>query len=437
MAKADRDRALYIQPEQVAAIVLGGGRGSRLWPLTAERAKPAVPLGGRYRLVDIPLSNCIHSQMNRIFVLTQFLSASLIRHINNAYKFDAFSQGFVEILAAEQTDMAEEHWYQGTADAIRKAVRHLRNAGAKHFVILAGDHLYRMDYREMLATHVRERADVTVATLPVNRNDAQGFGILKVANNGRIREFVEKPKEKKQLDSLTFPNEAFDRFGLKRKKGQDYLASMGVYVFKADLLFDVLHSRPEWIDFGQHVIPGLIGSHRIFAHPFVGYWQDIGTVRSYFDSNLALASPNPPFEFHEESQRIFTNSRYLPGSRINGATIKDAVVCEGCRIKSGSTITRSIIGIRMAIQQDVEISDTVMLGADYYEEKARPKHPIGIGRGSKISRAIIDKNARIGKNVIIRGSKRLADREGPGYAIREGIVIVTKGAVIPDGTVIG
>ena len=436
MAKTIDDSTLFLQMDDVVAIVLGGGRGSRLWPLTDERAKPAVPLVGRYRLIDIPLSNCLHSKLDRIFVLTQFNSGSLNRHITNAYKFDNFTRGFVEILAAEQTDSEGDNWYQGTADAIRKAIKHIRNVRAKHYVILAGDHLYRMDYRTMMATHLRENADITVAALPVTKQDAAGFGIMKVSNNGRIREFVEKPQKDDQLKELVFPREAFEKIGFSPARGRDYLGSMGVYAFKANLLMDMLTSNKEWNDFGQHVIPSSLKSHKVVAHPFMGYWEDIGTVRSYFDSSIALTGSKAPFELNDPTHTIYTNSRYLPGAQINGASITDSILCEGCRIEE-ATLKNAIVGIRTHIRKGVEIERSIIMGADYYEEHPRAKYPLGIGRDCKISGAIIDKNARIGKGVVIRGSKRLRDQTGEGWAIRDGVAIVLKNAVIPDGTVIG
>lgn len=436
MAKHIDSSTLFLQMDDVVAIVLGGGRGTRLWPLTAERAKPAVPLVGRYRLIDIPLSNCLHSKLDRIFVLTQFNSGSLNRHITNAYKFDNFKSGFVEILAAEQTDAEGDNWYQGTADAIRKAVKHIQNVRAKHYVILAGDHLYRMDYRTMMATHLSQNADITVAALPVTKQDAGGFGIMKVTPSGRIREFVEKPQTDDLLSQLVFPREAFEKIGFSPAKGRDYLGSMGVYAFKANVLMDLIMENRDWNDFGQHVIPSSLKTHKVVAHPFMGYWEDIGTVRSYFDSSLALTGSNPPFDLSDPAHTIFTNSRYLPGSRINGATIKDSIICEGCRI-TDAKLTNAIVGIRTTIGRGAEIERSIIMGADYYEEHPRTKYPLGIGRDSKISGAIIDKNARIGKGVVIRGSKRLRDQNGDGWAVRDGVAIVLKNAVIPDGTVIG
>jgi len=426
-----------INPREVVAIVLGGGRGTRLYPLTAERAKPAVPLGGRYRLIDIPLSNCIHSDINRMYVMTQFLSASLNRHLNNAYKFDHFSGGWVEILAAQQTSDGIDDWYQGTADAVRKHLNSIIGCGAKHFLILSGDQLYRMDYRAMLTSHVRQNADITVGALPVDRESAKSFGVMQVNNNGRIQNFVEKPKEDAALDQVKSPEKMFHRFGLESEGGRDYLASMGVYLFKAETLDSILRNKKEWVDFGSQVIPNSLKRKRVYAYPFVGFWEDIGTVRSYYEVSISLTQSNPPFEFYDPQHQIFTNTRFLPGTRMQGAAVKDSIICEGCNI-TGATISSSIIGIRTRVQRGVDVDRSILMGADYYEDEGSEETiEIGIGRNSKISGAIIDKNARIGKNVTIRGSKRLRDKTGKGWVIRDGVVIVMKNAVIPDGTQIG
>ncbi len=418
------------------ALVLGGGRGTRLYPLTAERAKPAVPLGGRYRLVDIPLSNCINSGINRIFVLTQFNSASLNRHISTSYNFDTFGGGFVEILAAEQT---REHgdWFQGTADAIRKHLRHFRNLHISHYLILSGDQLYSMDYRELLTTHLERSADITVAVLPVTREAAKAFGILKVESDGRILEFVEKPQTDELLDDLPSPRDMLARFGIGDDDPRVYLASMGVYVFRADVLETVLRERRDWIDFGKDVIPKSLATHKVFSHPFLGFWEDIGTVRSYFEVSLELCKSDPPFEFQNARHVTYTRPRYLPGTRILNATIKDCVLAEGCRI-NGCNLSTSILGIRSVLMPGAHVERTIVMGADFYEYEVAPQPiPMGIGRNSRISQAIIDKNARIGENVVIQGSDDLPDGDGEGYAIRDGIVIVLKNAQIPDGTRIG
>ncbi len=420
---------------KVGAIVLGGGRGTRLYPLTAVRSKPAVPLCGRYRLVDIPLSNCINSGINRISVLTQFNSHSLNRHINSAYRFDSFSEGEVEILAAEQTNETGD-WFQGTADAVRKHLLHIRQRGVSHFLILSGDQLYRMDYRDLLLTHLEKDADITVAALPVDRSAARGFGIMKVNGQCGIKRFVEKPTDAAVLDSLVTPKQVFDHFGLDAD-GKEFLASMGIYAFKADVLEDLLLRNPQWVDFGKELLPNSLKSHKVVAHMFYDFWEDIGTVRSYFDVSMKMTSANPPFAFHDPTKMIYTHTRMLPGVRITDATIKNAIVCSGSRIHS-ATITDAIIGIRSIIRSGAVITKSIILGADYFEDpKALPANPIGIGRNTQISRAIVDHNARIGNNVIIKGSDKLQDYDGDGYAVRDGIVVVLKEAVIPNGAKIG
>lgn len=422
--------------DRVVALILGGGRGTRLYPLTAERAKPAVPLGGRYRLVDIPLSNCIHSGMKRIFVLTQFNSASLHRHINNTYKFDTFSRGFVEILAAEQRAESGD-WFQGTADAVRKHLREIDHLQASNYLILSGDQLYRMDYREMLETHLYNDADITVAVLPVSRDAARGFGVLKVESNGRIVEFVEKPQTEEQLDALVTPSSVFSERGVSAD-GRDYLASMGVYFFKPDVLEHILRTQPDWIDFGRDVIPKSLATRRVFSHLFTGFWEDIGTVRSYYETGLQMIGPCSPFKFHVNGQPIYSRARYLPGAQIQNATVNEAVICEGSCVGE-AVIIKSIIGVRAIIQSGVVIDHSIIMGADYYEEErgTMGSVPIGIGEGTRISRAIIDKNARIGRNVVIQGGDHLTNSDGLGHAIRDGIVIVLKNAIIPDGMRIG
>ncbi len=419
----------------VHAIVLGGGRGVRLYPLTKLRAKPAVPLCGRYRLIDIPLSNCIHSGINQIAVLTQFNSHSLNRHISNTYKFDDFSGGHVTILAAEQTNETGD-WFQGTADAVRKHLNHLRGRETEHYLVLSGDQLYRMDYRTLLATHMSKNADVTVSALPVSREAAQAFGIMRVQRDGRIRSFVEKPADPAILNGLKTPEGLFKEFGIEAA-GKPYLASMGIYAFRAEVLEELLLRNPEWIDFGKQLIPNALKTHHVYAHMFSGFWEDIGTVRSYFDVSMAMTTPNPPFELHDPDHQIYTHARALPGVRIHDARIKNAIVCSGSRIHR-ATISDAIVGIRSIVNEGAVIERSIVLGADYFEtETSRGEHPIGIGAGARIRQAIIDHNARIGRKVIIRGSDRLKDCEGEGYSIRDGIVVVHKDAVIPDGAVIG
>lgn len=421
---------------RVGAIILGGGRGTRLYPLTKVRAKPAVPLCGRYRLVDIPISNCLHSGINRIVVLTQFLSHSLNRHINHTYRFDQFSGGFVDVLTAEQTDVGGE-WFQGTADAVRKQLIHIRNLNVDYYIILSGDQLYRMDYREMLQTHIRKGADITVAALPVSRRDAKGFGVMKVHGNGRIKEFVEKPKDEGLLDSLVSPESLFTDFGLKAE-GKPYLASMGVYIFRRELLEELLDKHPEWIDFGKELIPHSLKPYQVCVHPFAGFWEDIGTVRSYFDVSMDMTGEKPPFDLHDPKHPIYTHARALPGVRITDSQIDKSIICEGSKI-TRAKVSQAIIGIRSVIRPGAQIERSIILGAEHFESEVTDgeRVPLGIGEGTIISDAIIDHNARIGKKVVIRGSKKLKDSDGEGYAIRDGLVVILKNAVIPDGTVIG
>lgn len=438
VSMANRRKNLNIAEttEKIIALVLGGGRGTRLHPLTAERSKPAVPLGGRYRLVDIPLSNCIHSGINRMFVLTQFNSASLHRHINNTYKFDNFSKGFVEILAAEQRAESGD-WFQGTADAVRKHLREINHLQASQYLILSGDQLYRMDYRTMLATHLRTDADITVAVLPVTREQAKGFGILNVNQEGQIIEFVEKPNTDEALDRLMTSDSVFAEYGIQ-VEGRPYLGSMGVYLFKPQVLESILSSQPDWIDFGKDVIPKSLNNLRVQSHVFNGFWEDIGTVRSFFETSLELTKSEPDFDFHAEGKPIYSRPRYLPGSRIQNATVEESVICEGTKI-DGATITKSIVGIRTIVRSGVRIERSVIMGADFFEEERdyQAAIPMGIGEGTEIVNAIIDKNTRIGKNVVIRGADDLPDTDGDGWAVRDGIVIVLKSAIVPDGTHIG
>jgi glucose-1-phosphate adenylyltransferase len=416
--------------QDVVAIVLGGGRGTRLYPLTKLRAKPAVPLAGKYRLIDIPISNCINSNVTRIFVLTQFLSASLHRHISQTYKFDAFSGGFVEVLAAEQT-LTRTDWYQGTADAVRQQMHRLLSRAPEDVLILAGDHLYRMDYAPFLRFHQESRADVTVAVFPTLPADASRLGIVKVNEEGRIVAFREKPQTADELA------------GLESHQGneQPYLASMGIYVFRVDVLSRLL-GECTGDDFGLHIFPAAIEATRVHAFPFDGYWEDIGTISAFYEANLNLTQPDPPFDFYDPSHPIFTRSRFLPPSRIDGCKLDRAVVAEGCWLYD-SDLTECIVGLRSVVRPGAQLHRVVMMGADYYEsederaENRRWRRPhVGIGQGAQIERAIIDKNARIGKEVVIRSHEGEADREEADYSIRDGIVVVCKNALIPDGTVV-
>jgi glucose-1-phosphate adenylyltransferase len=416
--------------KDVLGIILGGGQGKRLFPLTLYRSKPAVPIGGKYRLIDIPISNCLHAGIDKIFVLTQFNSTSLHRHISNAYRFDNFSDGFVEILAAMQTQDTT-NWYQGTADAVRQQLRHLMSRRADQCLILSGDHLYRMDYRAFVEEHRRRRAEVSIAVKPVGREQAPGLGILVMAPDGRIVDFREKPAPGPQLEELRLPGGGEER----------YLASMGIYLFEPQVLTSLLMAtRKE--DFGKHIIPDAIAKVGVYAHLFEGYWEDIGTIRSFFDANLALTSPEPHFEFYQHKAPIYTRPRFLPGARIEGCRIERSIISEGSHLQAES-ISRSVIGVRSVIGPGARLAETVMMGADFYDTPADlARHhstntpAIGIGAGSVIQRAIIDKNARIGAGVRIANDAGVQEADGEGYFIRDGIVVVAKNGVIPAGTVI-
>jgi glucose-1-phosphate adenylyltransferase len=414
----------------VLAIILGGGRGTRLFPLTLKRSKPAVPIGGKYRLIDIPISNCLNSNLRQIYVLTQFNSESLNKHIGQTYKFDVFSSGFVSVLAAEQTEEGG-NWFQGTADAVRQSLRHMRRSKAKDMVILSGDQLYQMDYRQMLETHRKSGADATVAVIPVAEDQTSGFGILKMDDTGRIVHFDEKPPASR-LPGL-----------VSKLPGGDngYLASMGIYIFKREVLEAAL-SNPQLVDFGRHVIPDAVPKSRVQAHVYRGYWEDVGTIQSYFQANLALCDAIPPFDFYDAAHPVYTNPRFLPASKVENSDVKSALVCEGSIIH-GAKIERAVIGIRSRIGVGSTIKNTLVIGADEYETLAeinatvaRGIPPLGIGAESVIENAIIDKNARIGRGVKLVNAAGVKEKDGDGYYIREGIIIVAKNGVIPDGTVI-
>lgn len=416
---------------RVLSVVMGGGQGARLFPLTLERSKPAVPLAGKYRLVDIPISNCINSRLNEVYLLTQFNSASLHRHISHSYKFDHFSRGFVEILAAEQTPNSDT-WYQGTADAVRKNLNHLLNNDFEHLLILSGDQLYRMDFREIIASHIEKEAEVTVATIPVDRERAAGFGIMHNDETGRIIRFVEKPDTDEVLDSLRAEDQEL---------GPDqYLASMGIYVFKRATLVELLEN--EQADFGKHIIPSAIDSHRVYSYTYKGYWEDIGTIRSFFEANLDMVSTIPKFNFFQMEMPIYTRPRFMPASKINGAAIDQAIISDGCIIDR-SRISQSLVGIRCLLSPGCRVHRSVLMGADFYETEVSKNENlskglplVGVGENTRIESAIIDKNARIGANCVISPEGKPDHFDGDNYYVREGIVIVPKGAVIADGTIL-
>ncbi|HNQ90724.1 MAG TPA: glucose-1-phosphate adenylyltransferase [Verrucomicrobiota bacterium] len=425
-------------PARVLAMIMGGGQGTRLFPLTRERAKPAVPLAGKYRLVDIPISNCLNSGIKRIYLLTQFLSASLHRHVYGSFKFDPFTPGFVEILAAEQT-LTDTSWYQGTADAVRKNLVHLRHAEFDYALILSGDQLYRMDFRAILQQHLETGADLTVSTTPVCREAVHALGIMQVDADRRIVRFVEKPKDPALVEPLAIPPEMHAPLGIQAPAPQ-FLASMGIYLFNRDTLFALLDN--DLADFGKHIIPAAISTHRVLSSVFQGYWEDIGTIRSFFDANLDLASELPRFNFFDMSAPIYTRPRFLPASKINGAAIDHAIVSDGCIINH-CKVANSIVGLRSLIDEGSHVTRTVILGADYFESaesiavntrEGRPR--IGIGRNTRIDCAIIDKNARIGDHCVITPAGKPDKVDHPLYFIRDGIVIIPKDKIIPHGTVI-
>ncbi len=417
------------------AVVLGGGQGSRLQPLTTYRSKPAVPLAGKYRLVDVPISNCINSGLDRIFVVTQFNSASLNNHISRSYVFDRFRGGFVTVLAAQQTTTSEK-WYQGTADAVRRSMPHIRSYSHEQVVILSGDQLYTMDYGVMLEHHKRHRADITIAATPVHANDAPAFGILKTDDGQRITEFYEKPPTEALggKDSPVSPEMA--------AAGRIYLASMGIYIFEADVLRDVLDSYQDDHDFGKAIIPRAISERRVISYPFPGYWNDIGTVSSFFETNIMLAQPHPPFNVYDADFPLYTNARLLPPAKVTRSRLENTIIGEGSVIVD-SEITNSVIGIRSFIDRGTKLHRVVLLGADYYrwadaDSRGTVRGPAfpGIGADSRIENAIIDKNASIGNACVITNEAGVQEGEGPGWVIRDGIIVIMKNAVIPDGTVI-
>ena len=427
-----------VSDSNVLSVIMGGGQGTRLFPLTKERAKPAVPLAGKYRLVDIPISNCINSGLRRIYLLTQFNTASLHRHISQSYKFDHFSRGFVEVLAAQQT-FEDKSWYEGTADAVRKNLIHFLNHDFDYLLILSGDQLYRMDLRRLIKEHSASGAEVTVATMPVDRAAASSLGILHINDERRITRFVEKPKEKALQDSVVLPQEWHEPLGIEGG-GEKFLASMGIYVFNRAAMIKLLDN--DLADFGKHIIPNAIQNHRVYSFVYQGYWEDIGTIRAFFEANLDACAELPKFNYFDMCSPVFSRPRYLPGSKINGAQVDHAMVCDGCIINS-SRIKNSMIGIRSRIDSGTDMNRVVMMGCDYYEsgesvqEHERAGLPrIGIGSNCRIENTIIDKNARIGNNCVISPAGKPENLDHDLYYIRDGIVVVPKNGIIPHGTVI-
>jgi glucose-1-phosphate adenylyltransferase len=417
--------------EDVLSIILGGGQGSRLYPLTADRSKPAVSIAGKYRLVDIPISNCINSNIKRMYVLTQFNSASLNKHIKNTYHFSFFSRAFVDVLAAEQT-MQSDKWFQGTADAVRQSMHHFLQNDFEYALILSGDQLYNMDFKDMIAKHKESNAEISIATYPVNKKEATGFGILKTNNENEITSFIEKPSADLLSD---WTSEVSDDM---KSEGRNYLASMGIYIFNRDLLIKLMEN-PDTIDFGGEIIPQSINNHKTVSYQYEGYWTDIGTIESFFEANLGLTDDIPKFNLYDEN-RVYTRARILPTSKISGTMINKSVISDGCIIKAAK-IERCVIGIRSTIGKESTVLNTYMMGNDYYEsiEKVQANkidNLLGVGDRCHINNCIIDKNCRIGDDVRINGGKHLKDAETDSYLIKDGIVVIKKGATIPKGTVI-
>lgn len=414
------------------AIILGGGAGTRLFPLTATRSKPAVPIGGKYRLIDVPISSCLHADIRRIFVLTQFNSASLNRHISNTYRLDRFSGGFVEILAAEQTP-DNPHWYQGTADAVRQAVRHFTEQPAEYDLILAGDHLYRMDYCELVDAHKAQRADITIAAQPVDPETATQMGIFRFDKDGAIVAFEEKPKPPrlKEIGRSIPPGSSF----APHDEEKPFMASMGIYVFSRRVLLEMLEREPGH-DFGRELIPGALGKYKVMPYLYTGYWADVGTIESFYDANVMLGRPAAPFRFWDPHRPIYTNLRHLPGSRLTDCTVRNSIVADGCFLDR-CRIDDSVVGIRSHIGAGAAITRSVLLGADFYEEAPAPDAlPLGIGRDVVLDRTIIDKNARIGDGARLVNEGNVEHADGDGYYIRGGVIVVPKGGVIQPGTVV-
>lgn len=422
--------------KNVIAVILGGGQGSRLAPLTSTRSKPAVPIAGKYRLVDIPISNCLNSNIGRIYVLTQFNSASLNKHIKNTYHFSVFSSAFVDIIAAEQTP-DNPAWFQGTADAVRQSLRHISQQDFHHVLILSGDQLYQMDFEEMLDNHIQSKADISIATIPVNAKDATEFGIMKKGDGNVISSFIEKPKPEVLTDWISDTGETM------KEQGRDYLASMGIYVFSRKVLFDLLQDQvKDATDFGKEIIPYSISRYNVLSYQYEGYWTDIGNIHSFFEANLALTQDVPAFNLFDNSKAVYTRARMLPPAKISGTTLEKTIIAEGCIINA-SRIENSVIGIRTRIGYGTTVVSCYIMGTDFYEtleemnasvHNGLPK--LGIGERCYIKNTIIDKNCRIGNDVRINGGKHLTNADHPLYTIKEGIVVVKKGAVLPDGFVI-
>jgi glucose-1-phosphate adenylyltransferase len=427
--------------DSVLSLILGGGRGKRLYPLTRFRSEPAVPLAGKYRLIDIPISNCINSGCRRIYVLTQFLSVSLHRHLAHTYKFDPFGGGFVEILAAQQTNEAAE-WYAGTADAVRQNLRYVEETGSEDVLVLSADQLYRMDFRRLRHTHRESGADVTVAVLPVTREQVGRVGVVRLDDTARVAGLVEKPQRDEELEPFRTADAWLERRGVAGR-GRNYLANMGIYLFRRRALLDLLHGHAQAVDFVHEIFLRTLSSHRYQAHLFEGYWEDLGTIESYHRAHLALAGNDPPFDFHSPEGVIYTHMRFLPASQVGDATLSECLVSDGCRVDDGAHLERSVLGVRSQVGRNAVLRQAVIVGADRYEteaERARNRRAgvpgFGVGDNSVIERAIVDKDARIGRDVRIVNRAGVQEAQGDLYVIRDGIVVIPKGTVVPDGMVI-
>ena len=414
----------------VLTIILGGGRGSRLFPLTQQRSKPAVPIGGKWRLIDIPISNCLHAGLERIYVLTQFNSASLNRHIAQTYRMDVFSGGFVEVLAAEQTPEGE-NWFQGTADAVRQAERHFKDMDAEYYLVLAGDHVYRMDFAELIEAHIERDADITIAAQPVSPELGTDMGIFSFDVSGQIVGFEQRPTAAR-LSEMRSSAPAHSPAGLL-SADKPFLASMGIYVFSREVLYDVLASS-KGVDFGREIIPGAINTHRVHAYLYRGYWADVGTVESFYDVNLMLTHRDSPFSFFHESRPIYTRPRFLPAARLHDCRIDEALVAEGAYLDS-CEISNSVVGVRTAVHPGAKVTRSLLLGADYYDDTYGDM-PLGIGPNVVLDRVIVDKNARIGAGARLTNEKGLVDFDGDGYFIRSGLIVVPKNGIVKPGTIV-
>lgn len=421
--------------EKVLGVILGGGQGSRLFPLTETRSKPAVPIGSKYRLVDIPISNCMNSGIHRMFVLTQFNSASLNKHIKNTYHFSHFSKAFVDILAAEQTP-ENPRWFQGTADAVRQCMHHIVNHEFDYILILSGDQLYQMDFREMLKAHIEKKADISIATIPVHAKDATEFGILKTDDESFISSFIEKPSAE------LLPDWTSETSAEMKDAGRNYLASMGIYIFNRDLLIKMLRENPDEKDFGKEIIPRSLNDNKVLSYQYEGYWTDIGNISSFFEANLGLTDELPQFNMFDSAHTIFTRARMLPPSKVSGTTLERTIIAEGCIVQA-SRVERSVLGIRARIGKGTTIVNSYIMGSDHYQtleeiqEDANVNRPLlGIGDRCYINNAIVDKNCRIGNDVRINGASNLAEGDYGLYVVKEGIVVIRKGTTIPNGTVI-